>query len=215
MVELTELVERVRSECAAVLGTEGVDPAFGIPEGESSWDVYGHSHLQSHYSKFEGLFLPKPMQMVVRDLNNFSTKFNLRNDLYIFHYSLRNLKGSIEKQEETRRFLWEHHSHKPVKERREITPEPASVEARLARYYDKFGGSISAIFTTVRGESSIIGNKDIMQEVMDSMKESPYLVCDFLKQLSDNRTWQAELDCIKTVYLYDVLERPRKVIYNG
>lgn len=211
MTKLTELVERVRSECADAYGNANhYEKLYDIKisrmnPGESQLIYYASVPFKC-FSKWNFL-LPKSLRAIVREpsSHHFPAK-----GLKLYHY---NVRYSLIRKEAV---FSEKHGEA-------LGLPDFKAEEFLKRFQKRYGKNLSCIYPewTGTGEGRndnrlpvIVGRRDLNQQVVDFLKEGGDVI-DFFMGIRPKRVGEVERpfweENIGYLTIYDLLKRPKKV----
>lgn len=183
MTKLTELVERVKNECAGCWYSDhhNLEP-FGL--SDSSYSLFEPHSIQS---KLDWRYWFGPQ--AYRDLFKYNSE--RQNGLIVYHhpFSLRKFRKGVKYLAECRTA---------------IGKECSDPEEFLSWFEQKFGNDVSGLrFDIFSGE--IVGKRELNQQVMDYLKEDPINAVVFYDALTGYDFSPRE------IHLYDLFKKPKEV----
>ena len=202
---MEKLVEKVKKECAEGYFAPGEESGI-IPLGATdveSMYIYLFLSPHMHFSKWN-LVLPKALRELVKNPNEGLCE-KLK-QLYLFHYAVN--KNSMERNFKD----WVRYSD----------------ELKTGQFMEKFSEFInngSCIYPRFTGTGPrvdidlpvLLGKKDTMQEAMDFLKKEPEHTMDFYTEILKGRH-QGDAEFVRenilTIHIYDLLKKPKKIIYS-
>lgn len=239
---MEDLIQKVKRECAEgyfAAPYYKIEP-FGATSEESAVIFRACFPSQNHFSKFWVRLnpsIPEPLQKLVEDCDNGLRRKVIvdqdgkctvechRNQLYVFQYPLnmRMIASYVEDCFTKPGFEIDH---------------PELAKATTSDFLEKFrqrfnGGScVYMTFTGAEDENTrhvplnergkrrdlniplIVGKKEIMQEIMDFLKQQPQNIFDFFQAATvEKERWVLPYlqDNTKNIHMYDVRGRPKEV----
>jgi len=233
---MKDLVERVKQECADAYFAAEVykHEPFGVSSEESAFLFQATFPSRNHFPRYLSninIFLPESLKKLIVNPNEglyrkitynsdgTTSMEYYRNQIYVFQYPLNMRRISRHKKKDG--------------------SFSQSVDLNYVEdFSQKFaGGSCIYLYFTGSGNDEdnthvpdeekdqrrdlnnplLIGKKEIMQEVMDLLKDSPRDIFDFFYEITvEKERWAARYleDNAKEVHMYDLLKKPKEVHFK-
>lgn len=201
MTKLTELVERVKEECAGVLGVgpSGILYSFGVEGKDEEQDFFSLSRPETNvygrYYRPEGLRqrlqarmklgLP-PFKSLAQGLKDYLVNpvddYEWQQNLYLYHY--------------------------PITERALESKMGSTAAAKVRAMKEP-----TCIMASAKMYSFIVGPRSCMQEAIDHLKEKPLNCIDFIEQLINVQLDEKRAKG-RFIHICDSLQQPKETHFN-
>lgn len=207
----SELARRVKEEAVNIFPHSEhskYQTDFGV-DGQFAGLVLAITHPSSNFPKWKKFFLPRPLKAFLSKDNN-ELLHQLHNEgLYAVHYPVNfegNLAKLLEREEDlTRRSVGKYQSEF-------VTPQARSYLEELGV---RFRNS-SCIYSNLILSSVMIGDRKLIQEVMDYYKKSPLSILNLTEEILGEGYSLLEHDLAswRSIDIYDLIKSPKEVHFS-